>query len=72
MTDKEKEYQKALEEREKAWREEPIKAFKLTPEEIEQLKKEGARIITLGPRILRTETAPIVIASNIVYALDTK
>lgn len=41
MTDKEKEYQKALEEREKAWREEPIKAFKLTPEEIEQLKKEG-------------------------------
>lgn len=36
-----KEYQKALEEREKAWREEPIKAFALTDEEIEQLKKEG-------------------------------
>ena len=44
----------------------------IAEEEIEQLKKEGARIITLGPRILRTETAPIVIASNIVYALDTK
>lgn len=39
MTDEE--YQKALEEREKVWREEPMKAFELTPEEIEQLKKEG-------------------------------
>lgn len=27
------------------------------PEEIEKLKEVGARIITLGPRILRTETA---------------
>lgn len=44
----------------------------IAEEEIEQLKKEGARIITLGPRILRTETAPITIASNIVYALDMK
>ena len=41
MTDKEKEYQKALEEREKAWREEPLKFHRATPEEIEQEKKEG-------------------------------
>ena len=36
-----KEYEKALEEREKAWKDEPMKAFPLTKEEIEQLKKEG-------------------------------
>ena len=41
MKDKEKEYQKALEEREKALRKEPVKFRKATPEEIEQLKKEG-------------------------------
>lgn len=41
MTDMEKEYQKALEEREKLWREEHLKFRKATPEEIEQLKKEG-------------------------------
>lgn len=32
---------KELEEREKAWKEERIKAFELTQEEIEKLKKEG-------------------------------
>ena len=36
-----KEYEQALEEREKAWKDEPMKAFPLTKEEIEQLKKEG-------------------------------
>lgn len=36
-----KEYKAALEDREKAWREEPIKAFPLTEEQIKQLKKEG-------------------------------
>ena len=40
-TDKKKEYQKALEEREKVLREEPLKFREATPEEIEQLKKEG-------------------------------
>lgn len=35
------EYEKALEEREKTWREEPVKFKKLTPEEIEELKKQG-------------------------------
>ncbi len=43
MADKEKEYQKALEEkeRERVWREEPLRFHKATPEEIDQLKKEG-------------------------------
>ena len=39
MTDEE--YKKALEEREKSWREEPMKAFALSEEEIEELKKQG-------------------------------
>lgn len=37
----EKEYQRASEERERLLRNEPIKAFELTEEEVEQLKKEG-------------------------------
>ncbi len=39
MTDKE--YERALKEREEAWVNEEFKPRKLTPEEIEQLKKEG-------------------------------
>ena len=39
MTDKE--YKKALKEREEALANEEFKPRKLTPEEIEQLKKEG-------------------------------
>lgn len=38
--------------------------------EIQKLKENGAIIVTLGNRILRTETAPIVIASNIIYELE--
>ncbi len=38
--------------------------------EIQKLKENGATIVTLGNRILRTETAPIVIASNIIYELE--
>lgn len=38
--------------------------------EIEKLVENGAKIVSLGKRILRTETAPIVIASNIVYELE--
>ena len=38
--------------------------------EIEYLKTLGIKTITLGKRILRTETAPIVIASNIIYELE--
>ena len=38
--------------------------------EIEKLKQNGAIAVTLGSRILRTETAPIVISSNIIYELE--
>lgn len=38
--------------------------------ELQKLKESGAIIVTLGNRILRTETAPIVIVSNIIYELE--
>lgn len=38
--------------------------------EVEELKEKGAKAVTLGKRILRTETAPIVIVSNILYELE--
>lgn len=39
------------------------------PSEIEVLKSIGAYIVTLGPRILRTETAGMVAATIILYEL---
>lgn len=39
-------------------------------EEVELLKENGAKVISLGKRILRTETAPIVMISNILYELE--
>ena len=38
-------------------------------EEIVELKNVGANIITLGPRILRTETAGFVTTSLLMYEL---
>lgn len=38
--------------------------------EISSLELEGFKTVTLGKRILRTETAPLVIASNILYELE--
>ncbi|MFL0267831.1 16S rRNA (uracil(1498)-N(3))-methyltransferase [Candidatus Clostridium radicumherbarum] len=38
--------------------------------EIESLKNLGAHIITLGPRILRTETAGFVCVSQVMYELS--
>lgn len=38
-------------------------------DEIEMLRNAGASIISLGNRILRTETAPIVLTSIIMYEL---
>ena len=38
--------------------------------EVERLKDKGARIVTLGKRILRTETAGFVAASLIQYELS--
>lgn len=39
--------------------------------EIEFAKEKGAKTVSLGLRILRTETAGIVLAANILFALDT-
>ena len=38
--------------------------------EVNKLKESGAKIVTLGKRILRTETAPIVMSANIIYELE--
>ncbi len=42
----------------------------IAPEEIETLKNNGAKIITLGKRILRTETVALNILSIIMYELQ--
>lgn len=39
-------------------------------EEIEELKKAGAKIISLGKRILRTETVALQVSSIIMYELE--
>lgn len=39
-------------------------------EEIEMLKKAGAKIVTLGQRILRTETVALNVLSIIMYELE--
>lgn len=40
--------------------------------EIELLKNAGAKVISLGNRILRTETAPIVLSTIIIYELEDR
>ena len=42
----------------------------LTREEVEFLKDNGAKVITLGNRILRTETVAMYIASTVMYELE--
>lgn len=42
----------------------------IAPEEIELLNKTGAKIITLGKRILRTETVALNVLSIIMYELE--
>ncbi|MBR5586783.1 MAG: 16S rRNA (uracil(1498)-N(3))-methyltransferase [Clostridia bacterium] len=41
-------------------------------DEIAALKNQGATSVTLGPRILRTETAPLTVLSNIIYQLEDR
>ncbi len=41
----------------------------LSPQEVELARQQGARTVTLGPRILRTETAGLAAAAAILYAL---
>ena len=40
------------------------------PEEIERLKEAGAEIITLGPRILRTETAGMAVLAMCTLMME--
>ena len=42
----------------------------IAPEEVDQLKKDGAKSITLGKRILRTETVALNVLSIIMYELE--
>lgn len=42
----------------------------LAKEEVEAIKEIGGRPITLGKRILRTETAPLVMAAILLYELE--
>ena len=42
----------------------------IAPEEIEMFEENGAKIITLGNRILRTETAALSVLSIIMYELE--
>ena len=42
----------------------------LDEKEVESLKQKGAKAVTLGKRILRCETAPITMVSNIMYELE--
>ena len=39
--------------------------------EVQTLKESGAKVVTLGKRILRTETAALSMASIIMYELET-
>lgn len=42
----------------------------LDTQEVNILKNSGAKVVTLGKRILRTETASIMIISNIIYEYE--
>ncbi len=42
----------------------------LEENEVRKLQENGAKVVTIGKRILRTETAPIVVCGNIMYELE--
>ena len=42
----------------------------LEEQEVEILKEAGAKVITLGNRILRTETVALVVTGIIMYELE--
>jgi len=42
----------------------------LSPEEVEEVNDSSIKVVSLGDRILRTETAPIMMASIIMYELE--
>lgn len=41
----------------------------LTPEEVALAREAGGKVVTLGPRILRTETAGLAVVSMVLYEL---
>jgi 16S rRNA (uracil1498-N3)-methyltransferase len=41
-----------------------------TDDEIDEARDAGVTLVSLGPRILRTETAALVMTAQIIYALD--
>ncbi|MEI3434584.1 MAG: RsmE family RNA methyltransferase [Clostridia bacterium] len=43
----------------------------LEEQEVEILKEAGAKVITLGSRILRTETVALVVTGIIMYELES-
>ena len=43
----------------------------LEQEEVELLKRNGAKVVTLGKRILRTETVALVLIGIIMYELES-
>jgi len=42
----------------------------LTTEEVALARKHGAQVVTLGPRIMRAETAALASVANVMYALE--
>ena len=42
----------------------------IAPEEVDELKKSGAKVVSLGSRILRTETVALMVSSIIMYELE--
>ena len=42
----------------------------IATEELERIQKEGAKVITLGERILRTETVALNVLSIIMYEFE--
>lgn len=41
-----------------------------SPDEVQSVVDAGGLSVTLGPRILRTETAPVAVISNIIYEFE--
>jgi 16S rRNA (uracil1498-N3)-methyltransferase len=41
-----------------------------TPDEAHLAQQAGARLVTLGPRILRAETAGVAVCAAILYEMD--
>jgi 16S rRNA (uracil1498-N3)-methyltransferase len=42
------------------------------PEEVDRARQGGAQIVTLGPRVLRAETASVVLAALVLYELELR